>query len=117
MRKKDFYKVVAAVAAFASANPNGFTFNIDKMSAQTHGFAVARAETQNSFGEEGLEKAITFALENGVQCVGGWYDSESGLYYFDATEILESEEEARTTAEENAQLAFFNIDECKEIRI
>ena len=114
---KNLHKVLAAVATFAASNPNGFTFNLETMEAQRTGFAVARAETQDSFGESGLFKAVVFALANNVPCVGGWYDAESGLFYYDATEILTDKNEAKSRANDNGQIAFFDLDKCEEIRV
>lgn len=109
--------ICAAVAAFAALNPDGFTLNLSTLTAQTTGKAVARKETQNSFNESGLRNAVAFALANNVSCVGGWYDANSGLYYYDATEIFGTRAEAQKAAEDNEQLAFFDIDTCEEIRL
>lgn len=108
--------IISAVAAIAASNPDGFTFNLSTMQPQTSGKAVARKETQNSFNEKGLLFAIDFAIANNVPCVGGWLDKESGLYYFDATEIFTTREEAEKSAKENEQIAFFDLDTFEEIR-
>lgn len=109
--------LLATLSAVAAQNPDGFTFNLNNEAMQGTGYAVARKETQNSFNTDGLKRCISFALENNVQCVGGWYDHESGLYYFDATEIFDDKEQAEQAARENEQLAYFDIDNLEEIRI
>ena len=109
--------LLSTLLAVAAANVDGFTFNLETQSLQGTGFAVARKETQNSFNADGLARCIEFAEANNVQCIGGWYDSESGLYYFDATEIFNDEESAREAAKENEQIAFFDLDTLTEIRL
>ena len=114
---KSIEAICTALVAVAAQNPDGFTYNIQEGKLQTTGVAVARKETQNSFGAEGLENVVRFALANNVPCVGGWRDSNTGLYYFDATEICDTREEAIQRGKENEQLAVFDISECEEIRI
>lgn len=94
--------VISSVAAFAALNPEGFTVNAANLQPVTSGFAVALKRTQNSFGAEGLAKVANVIDElkasgnlNGrTLAFGGWYDSESGLYYYDATVIFEDRAEA-----------------------
>ena len=117
MKTNQIKKIAAAVAVIAAANQGGFTWNIAENKMQSHGFAVARAETQNSFNREGLLRAVEFAVKKGVPCIGGWYDSESGLYYYDATEIFIDKEDAENAARENEQLAYFDLYNFEEIRI
>ena len=114
---KNFEAICTALVAVAATHPAGFTYNIETGKLQTSGVAVARKETQNSFGAEGLENVVRFALANRVPCVGGWLDRSTGLYYFDATEICDTREEAIQRGRENAQIAVFDISECEEIRI
>lgn len=117
MKTNQIKKIAATVAVIAAANQGGFTWNIQEKKMQSHGFAVARAETQNGFNSDGLLRAVEFAVANGVPCIGGWYDAESGLYYYDATEIFHDKESAETAARENEQIAFFDLDNLQEIRI
>lgn len=117
METNQIKKIAAVVAVIAAANQGGFTWNIHEEKMQSHGFAVARAETQNSFNAEGLLRAVEFAVKNDIPCIGGWYDSESGLYYYDATEIFSNKDEAENAARENEQLAYFDLDNLAEIRI
>lgn len=117
MKTNQIKKIAAAVAVIAAANQGGFTWNIAEGKMQTNGFAVARAETQNSFNAEGLRRAVEFAVKNGVPCIGGWYDADSGLYYYDATEIFSNKDEAENAARENEQIAYYDLDNLAEIRI
>lgn len=117
MKTKYFSALCAAVATFAANNPDGFTLNLATLQAQTTGKAVARIETQNSFNESGLKKAVAFALANNIPCIGGWLDNASGLFYYDATEIYNDADDAKRAAQENEQIAFFDLDRSEEIRL
>lgn len=65
------------------------------MQPVTAGYAVAVADTQNSFGPEGLAKVVDYvAAHSGVNAFGGWYDNKSGMYYYDATIIVNDLQEA-----------------------
>ena len=52
MNKKET-KILLALAAIAIANKDGFTVNAANLQPVKSGYAVAVAETQNSFGLEG----------------------------------------------------------------
>lgn len=107
-----------ALTAIASANKEGYTVNAQTLQPVTSGYAVAVKATQNSFGPEGLARVIKYVEEHpNVNAFGGWYDSESGLYYYDATIIVDSLERAYELAKTNAQIAFFDLTNCKEIRL
>lgn len=94
--------VISTVIAIAAMNPEGFTVNAATLQPVTTGYAVALKRTQNSFGAEGLAKVANVIEElqtsnemNGrALAFGGWYDSESGLFYYDATVIFENRAEA-----------------------
>lgn len=110
--------LVVALMEVATLNPEGFTVNAASLQPVTSGFAVAVADTQNSFGREGLERVVNYVAEHSeVTAFGGWLDNETGLYYFDATIICSSREEAEALAKANKQIAFFDLDNLEEIRI
>lgn len=109
--------LVSIVAAFAANHPEGFTYNVVTNEAQTSGFAVACKGTQNSFGKDGLEHVANYVLENKVACIGGWLDDESGLFYYDATIIVDTAEKAKLIGQFNEQIAYFDLNKMKEIRL
>ena len=117
--------VIKKVAAIAALNPAGFTVNAATLQPVTSGFAVALKRTQNSFGAEGLAKVANVIEElqasnemNGrTLAFGGWYDSESGLYYYDATVIFENRAEAIEAGRANEQIAIFDLANLEEIRL
>lgn len=115
---KNLKNTAAMIAAIAAANPAGFTVNAQTMEPITKGFAVAVEETQNSFNAEGIEQVINYINNHPeVNAIGGWYDSESGRYYFDATIVVNSISEAIELGRINKQLAIFNLNTLEEIRL
>lgn len=117
--------VISAVAVIAAMNPEGFTINAANLQPVSNGFAVALKRTQNSFGAEGLAKVanVIEELQNSSEingrtlAFGGWYDSESGLYYYDATVIFEDRAEAIEAGRANEQIAIFDLGKLEEIRL
>lgn len=85
----------------------------------TSGYCVALAATQNSHGPEGLARVIEL-IESGTtraEYVGGWLDQESGLYYYDATVVVDNLAEAIELGRLNGQIAIFCLDTMEEIRL
>ena len=117
--------VISSIAAIAALNPEGFTVNAATLQPVTSGYAVALKKTQNSFGAEGLEKVANVIdelqasgdLKGRTLAFGGWYDSESGLYYYDATVIYQDREKAIEAGRANEQIAIFDLENLKEIRL
>ena len=117
--------VISSVAAIAALNPDGFTVNAANLQPVKSGYAVALKKTQNSFGTDGLSKVanVIARLQNAgnlngrTLAFGGWYDSESGLYYYDATVIYQDREEAIEAGRANEQIAIFDLENLKEIRL
>lgn len=91
----------------ADENPNGFTVRTTNLEPVTEGWAVAMKETQNSFGDAGLEKVLEVA-ERTSKVIGGWKEGE--LFYWDAILIFNNEEEATKAGVENEQIAIYNIE-------
>lgn len=113
--KKDLF--ISAVAAIAAVNPEGFTVNSEYMTPETAGYCVALAETQNSFNNEGLARVYDVINSGRANAVGGWLDSESGLYYYDAVVVLQDREKAIELGRLNNQLAIFDLNNMQEIRL
>lgn len=110
--------LIATLAVIAVGNPDGFTVNARTLEDVKTGYAVALAATQNSFGTEGLEKVVNYVMRHkNVNAFGGWKDSESGLYYWDATVICDSLDKAMELARLNKQIAIFHLDTLTEIRV
>lgn len=114
MKRNATIKVIAAIAAM---NASGFTINAENLQPVTSGYAVAIRETQNSFGESGIRKVLDAVNSGNANAIGGWYDEQSGLYYYDATMVVQDKEQAIRLGLENDQLAIFDLNRMQEIRL
>ena len=100
--------IVDYVWAFGQSHPDGFTLDLRTMTEPTEGIAVSYAEAQNSHSREQLHKVVKHALcHDGY--VGGWLNTENGLYFFDSTKLFPetSLKEAIEFAKLNEQLSSF----------
>lgn len=108
----------AALSAVAANNKDGYTVDATTLQPITKGYAVAVAATQNSFGPEGLARVIEYARTHKVvNAFGGWYNEDNGLYYYDAVIIADSLADAQELGKSNAQIAIFDLQNMKEIRL
>lgn len=110
--KKSIFEQLAAIAA---ANPLGYTVSAETLQPVTSGYVVAVKGTQNSFGAAGLRRVVEYQRTH-KECTafGGWMDSATGLYYYDACIIVPTIAEAVSLAKENEQIAFFCLDSLSE---
>ena len=117
MNKKQT-SVLIALATIATSNKDGFTVNAANLQPVKSGYAVAVADTQNSFGVEGLANVVKYVSEHPeVNAFGGWYNSENNMYYFDATVIVDDLASAKELGRSNKQIAIFDLANLKEIRL
>ena len=117
MNKKQA-SVLLALAAIATTNKEGFTVNAANLQPVTTGYAVSVADTQNSFGFEGLANVVKYVSEHPeVNAFGGWYNSDNNMYYFDATVIVNDLEAAKELSRTNKQIAIFDLANLTEIRL
>lgn len=102
--------VLIALAAIAINNKEGFTVNAATLQPVKKGYAVAVADTQNSFGLEGLANVVKYVSEHPeINAFGGWYNRQNNKYYFDATVIVDDLAAAIELGHINKQIAIFNI--------
>ena len=102
--------MLIALAAIAINNKEGFTVNAATLQPVTTGYAVAVADTQNSFGLEGLANVIKYVDEHPeINAFGGWYNSENKMYYFDATVIVEDLAAAVELGRMHKQIAIYDL--------
>lgn len=101
--------MIERLLEIAKQNPEGFTVYTSTLQHVKKGWVVALKETQNCFGEDGLKKALEFAKVTGT--IGGW--KEKKLFYFDAVQLYDNEEDATKAGIENEQIAIFNIETSK----
>lgn len=102
--------VLIALANIAIANKEGYTVNAATLQPVKTGYAVAVADTQNSFGLEGLANVVKYVEEHPeINAFGGWYNSENGKFYFDATIIVDDLNQALELGRVNKQIAIFDL--------
>ena len=102
--------VLIALANIAIANKEGYTVNAATLQPVKTGYAVAVADTQNSFGLEGLANVVKYVEEHPeINAFGGWYNSENGKFYFDATIIVDDLDQALELGRVNKQIAIFDL--------
>lgn len=105
-----------AIKSIAKANPNGFTVELPTLKKVNQGIVVAYLETQNCFDDEGLEKVLKHAEENG-KVVGGWLNEEDNKYYFDSCKVFTDKNEAIEFGKQNEQIAIFDITNLELIKL
>jgi len=106
------------LTSFAALSPEGFTINKETFEPILSGYSVAVKETQNSFGNYGAARVVAYANKHQeVTALGGWRDSETGLYYYDCVIICETLEEALELGRNNEQIAIFDLNNMVEIRL
>lgn len=99
--------ILVKLKYLAEENPRGFTVYVPSLEPVKKGWVVASIETQNSFGDEGLEKVLKYAIPT-TRIVGFW-DNE-GTFYWDAVMVFDNEEEATEAGIANEQIAIYNIE-------
>ena len=113
---------IAAIAdkvwIYSQSHPDGFTLDIRTMTVPTEGIAVSYAATQNSHSRNQLNNVVSHALKHDGY-VGGWYNTESGLYYFDSTRLFPENalKEALLFGKENGQHSAFILSTSTDIPI
>ena len=105
---KELLKKLKVIAA---QNPKGFTVTVPDLEPVTKGWCIGHKDTQNSFGDKGLEKVLEHSLET-TGIVGGW-KGYHGRYYFDTVIVVEDGMEALDLKEEHGQLAIYNLETGK----
>lgn len=105
-----------AIEMIVKANPDGFTVDLTTLKKITKGISVAYLETQNSFGEEGLKRVLNHALMHEKK-VGGWFNEENKMFYFDSIRIFTNLEKAKLFGRENNQIAIFDISQMRLIKL
>ena len=106
------------VWAFGQAHPDGFTIDIRTMTEPTEGIAVSHAATQDSHSREALERVREHALRHDGH-VGGWYNPENGLYYFDSTRLFPEDrlEDALRFGRDNGQHSVYILSTGEEVAV
>lgn len=110
--------VFIALATIAINNKEGFTVNAATLQPIKKGYAVAVAETQNSFGLKGLANVVKYVSEHPeINAFGGWYNTDNNMYYFDATIIVDDLAAAIELGRINKQISIFDLANLEEIKL
>ena len=106
------------VWAFSQNHPDGFTLDVRTMTEPTEGIAVAYAATQNSHSRDQLDNVVRHALQHDGY-VGGWCNSDDGLYYFDSSRLFpeNSLRNAIQFGRENGQYSIFILSSSTDVPI
>ena len=106
------------VWAFSQTHPDGFTIDIRTMTEPTEGIAVSYAAIQDSHSRDQLDRVVSHALQH-EGYVGGCYNSDDGLYYFDSTKLFPENDlkGALQFGKENGQRSVFILSTHTDIPI
>ncbi len=104
------------VWSFSQYHPDGFTLDIRTMTQPAEGIAVSYAATQNSHSRHQLDRVVSHALQHDGY-VGGWLNSDDGLYYFDSTKLFpeDSLSAAIRFGKDNCQQSIFILSNQTDI--
>ena len=110
--------IAEQVWAFSQEHPDGFTLDIRSMTEPTEGIAVSYAATQDSHSREQLDMVVKHALQHDGY-VGGWFNSDDGLYYFDSTRLFpeDSLQSALQFGKENGQRSVYILSSQTDVPI
>lgn len=115
---KDLLLSFQMIQAAAIASPEGFTIDKNTFEPITAGYSVAVKETQNSFGNYGAAKVVSFAAKNdNINALGGWLNTDNNEFYYDAVIVCSTLEEAIRIGRENGQIAVFDLNKLEEVRL
>ena len=114
--QRNIFDIADKVWAYSQTHPDGFTLDIRTMTEPTEGIAVSYAATQNSHSRNQLYKVVSHALQHDGY-VGGWLNSEDGLYYFDSTKLFPKDDlkSAIQFGKENGQYSVFILSTYTDI--
>lgn len=106
------------VWAISQSRPDGFTLNINTWEEPAEGISVAYEHTQNHHDRADLDKVILHSQSH-EGYVGGWFNSEDGLYYFDSVRLFpeDSLSAAINFGKANHQDAVYRLSTGQEIRL
>ena len=118
IEQSNISQVADKIWAFSQSHSNGFTLDLRTMTEPTEGISVSYAATQNSHSRNQLDKLVNHAFQNNGY-VGGWYNKDNGLYYFDSTRLFpeDSLQAAIRFGKENGQQSVYVISSSTEIPI
>lgn len=113
-KKQTPNKMLFEILEIAINNPQGFTLSLPSLEPITDGIIVSYIETQDSFGIEGLKRAVEHAMAHD-QVIGGW--QFEGKFYFDSNKVFTNLDEAMEFGRSQKQIAIFDLTEQRLIKL
>lgn len=98
------------------ANKDGFTLNLKSGELVNKGFAVGITHNIPLNDIETLYKNVNVA-DDVLKCVGGWIDQTNKDYFLDFVLVVNTKEQAETLSKVFKQIAYFNLNTMKEVRL
>ena len=105
-------------------NPWGFTLNIFNLKAPAEGFALSPYKDKELKIKKLNKKVLkNYILKNFNYLIrrghflGGWYNDNDKMFYLDISIVVKNLQKALKLAQENKQIAIYDIKEKKEIRV
>ena len=97
------------IREIAEQNKIGFTVYLPGLEFAKSGWAIANELTQSYHGDEGLDKALEFAMQYN-RLLGGWFEESEGLFYYDAVILEPKKEKALELMKMHNQKSIFNLE-------
>jgi hypothetical protein len=112
-RKKTIEKVQKEI----ENKSEGFTIDPITGEFMTKGVAVGDAKGEVSVGFGGvvniatevIEKIIERALKNPIAAIGGWFNSENGMFYLDVSEVYDNRDTAVRLGKKRKEFGVFDM--------
>jgi len=95
---------------------DGFTLDLKTGEFIENGFAVALTHNINLKDLETLYKTVV-TNQHVLKCVGGWTDQKDHIHYLDFVLIVNNEQDALKLCEIFRQIAYFDLNNLKEVRV
>ena len=103
---------------FSQTRPEGFTLRLVTWEEPVRGISVAYEDTQGQHDRSGLEFVISHARTH-EGYVGGWFNSQDSLYYFDSVRLFPEDSLAAAVrfGQAHHQEAVYILSTGEEIRL
>lgn len=110
--------LVDSLWTFSQSRPEGFTLFLATWEEPVKGISVAYEETQGRHNRSGLEFVISHSQSH-EGYVGGWFNSQDSLYYFDSVRLFPEDSLAAAIrfGKAHHQEAIYILSSGKEVRL
>lgn len=110
--------LVDSLWTFSQSRPDGFTLYLATWEEPVQGISVAYEDTQGRHNRSGLEFVIGHSQSH-EGYVGGWFNSQDSLYYFDSVRLFPEDSLAAAIrfGKAHHQEAIYILSSGKEVRL